>query len=232
MNIAASMEHSCEGGRIQISRETADLITKAGESSWLRKRESTTPIKGKGRVETYWLLPSQDDPQLFDHSGALDSYKTTSSLTSDEPLLKENKIDEKTTRLIGWNVETLSSLLKKIVARQIVLGYGKLDSPKREIVDESAIDFKNETFLDEVAEIITLSSKVCDLQNIDNVPIPEKVIRQLKDYVESIAKMYNSNPFHNCKSCVWLEKDLTGAIVPHHSRCKSITIQSSTPVTS
>jgi hypothetical protein len=199
MNIAESMEHSCEGGRIQISRETADLIIQAGKSDWLQKREKTTPIKGKGQLETYWLLLSEDRPKF--NSAALDLSETARSTAIDEPFVLGNKIDEKTTRLIGWNIETLSSLLRKIVARQIVLGYGKLDSPKREVVDESAIEFNNETFLDEVAEIITLSSKVCELQNIENFPIPDKVIHQLKDYVESIANMYNSNPFHNCKSC-------------------------------
>lgn len=41
--------------KIQISSETADLLTAAGKSHWVTPRETKVLAKGKGELQTYWL---------------------------------------------------------------------------------------------------------------------------------------------------------------------------------
>lgn len=61
-------------GRIQVSTDTAELIAKAGRSSWLVKRDTAVSPKGKGTMQTYWLE--------FDSAGSVKP-SSTSSETDD-----------------------------------------------------------------------------------------------------------------------------------------------------
>ena len=53
MNTASRMESYGLQGRIQISQETADLLTAAGKGSWIMPREDKDIAKGKGVMQTY-----------------------------------------------------------------------------------------------------------------------------------------------------------------------------------
>lgn len=55
VNVAARMESNGQGGRIQVSQTTADLLTAAGKSAWLTPREDKILAKGKGLMSTFWL---------------------------------------------------------------------------------------------------------------------------------------------------------------------------------
>ena len=57
VNTASRMESTGEKGRIQCSKETADLIIAAGKSSWIVPREDKVLAKGKGEMSTFWILP-------------------------------------------------------------------------------------------------------------------------------------------------------------------------------
>eukprot|EP00977_Amphora_coffeiformis_P028516 scaffold35616_cov214-Amphora_coffeaeformis.AAC.1 len=59
VNTASRMESNGEANRIQVSPETAELLVKAGKGHWLCKRDGMTEMKGKGLVQTYWLVPPQ-----------------------------------------------------------------------------------------------------------------------------------------------------------------------------
>lgn len=50
MNTASRMESNGTKNRIQLSQETADLLLKAGKSSWIVPREDKITPKGKVRV--------------------------------------------------------------------------------------------------------------------------------------------------------------------------------------
>ena len=56
------MESTSLRNRIQLSQATADLLTKAGKSSWMVKRSDEVQAKGKGLMQTYWLKCSVSFP--------------------------------------------------------------------------------------------------------------------------------------------------------------------------
>ena len=55
-------ESTGERNRIQISQSTADLLTEAGKSFWIRPREKRVHAKGKGDVQTYWIVSRTAGP--------------------------------------------------------------------------------------------------------------------------------------------------------------------------
>jgi len=60
VNTAARMESNGMKGRIQATKQTADLICAAGKVDWVRKREDMIAAKGKGLLQTYWIEPKGD----------------------------------------------------------------------------------------------------------------------------------------------------------------------------
>jgi hypothetical protein len=44
-----------------MSQETADLLIQFGKSNWVKRREQSVEAKGKGTLQTYWLLLPQKD---------------------------------------------------------------------------------------------------------------------------------------------------------------------------
>lgn len=113
-------------------------------------------------------------------------------------------LDEKTQRLINWNVETLVGLMKEIEARR---------SPKRQKLKSSLkssmkmkrrctslIDLDiRDTPLEELKEIIALPEFDHEAVQVDAslVEIPEAVVTELHHLVSVISTMYNDNPFHS-----------------------------------
>lgn len=43
-------------GKIQVSQDTAHLLTMAGKAHWLEARDDSVHAKGKGVLQTYWLI--------------------------------------------------------------------------------------------------------------------------------------------------------------------------------
>ena len=46
---------------IHISLSTADCLRRAGKDEWVRKRENTVTLKGKGEVTTFWINTATPD---------------------------------------------------------------------------------------------------------------------------------------------------------------------------
>jgi class 3 adenylate cyclase len=55
VNTAARMESNGKPGRIHCSQDTADRLRLARKGSWVKPRETTIHVKGKGEMQTYWL---------------------------------------------------------------------------------------------------------------------------------------------------------------------------------
>jgi class 3 adenylate cyclase len=51
MNTASRMESTGQAGKIQVSAETACLLTASGKGRWLLKREQLVAVKGKGDMQ-------------------------------------------------------------------------------------------------------------------------------------------------------------------------------------
>ena len=50
------MESTGQPDAIQVSASTADLLMKAGKTYWVKAREDLVHAKGKGKVQTYWVV--------------------------------------------------------------------------------------------------------------------------------------------------------------------------------
>ena len=129
-----------------------------------------------------------DDGDINNSEGRGKEGKNTATLSSG-----------KIARLVDWNVDVLSRLLKQIIAKNQVMG-----SPT-EIFPSSPgwlrDDSTGRTVLDEVKETIALPpfhARMVKLQDeADRTTLDSEVTQQLKEFVSSVAAMYHDNPFHN-----------------------------------
>ena len=194
VNTTSRIEHTGKPGRIHISKDTADLLIQAGKESWVQKRSDSVVAKGKGVLNTYWVrIPGDGNKtQPIKNPGA-----EASEFDMLDSAVMEEKNKGKEERLIEWNTTTLLMLLKQVVARrEVVLGTSSLGNSVDSIKDAGLK--KGATFLDEVKEIIKLPnftpSKYAEERNVKDIDLGQAVEKQLREYVQCIARMYRSNP--------------------------------------
>jgi Adenylate and Guanylate cyclase catalytic domain/Calicivirus putative RNA polymerase/capsid protein len=187
VNCAARMESNGLPGMIQVSQKTADLLIEAGKENWVRKRTHMVEAKGKGALQTYWVDPpsrtaseSQSDMSNSDIDALQDScgmYQT------DFEMLE---------RLIEWNLQSFTTLLKGVVAWRAATG----GSSKQLKFDATAVSSMMEINpRAEISEVVTLPDNALDLMSSHGtapaeVELGREVIWQLRDYISSIAYMY------------------------------------------
>ena len=194
VNTAARMESTGLQNMIQVSQTTADLLKAASKEHWIKPRDEQIFAKGKGYMTTYWLSVGNDQSSskrsTSSRSQASEGYDSTgkAGLETNADIL-----DEKTKRLVDWNVQVLLRFLKQIVVRR-----GKSDDFDG-IDDWTNVIQPNVAVVDEVAEIIALPkfSSIAEVTEGESVQINDEIEMQLYEYVASIAKMYRNNPFHN-----------------------------------
>lgn len=250
VNFASRMESTGQRNKIQCSQATADLLVAGGKKHWVHTRDDVVHAKGKGNVQTYWIVPrSNPDGGL---NGILNSpigpRKTSSivylkskrkgglsnHLSSPKRLSSDHtknssrrnlimsslhvpeiwststhdKFDSVTDdydgfedtnrqeRLIEWNVEILSELLRRIVAHRET---NNIPLVERGYVFTMKYE-ENKTALDEVTEIIplgggekvdTVSGTTDNLMKLnidpDTIVLPQEVEEQLREYIGMIA---------------------------------------------
>jgi hypothetical protein len=108
-------------------------------------------------------------------------------------------------RLIGWNVDLLKSLLKRIVARRNATGGKQAENIRLvESMDlDSLLTSQSSTPIDEVKEIVTLPSYSASgdddarRTDVSGTELDDRVVDQLYSYVRGIASIYRNNPFHS-----------------------------------
>jgi hypothetical protein len=140
VNTASRMEGTGMGNCIQVSGTTAELLKKFGKGGWLIPRDELVEVKGRGAIQTYWLLlngvvahelPTSEEfqavsssskpgtPTITDLDARLDT-STTSGRGSDGISMGSSVVGsasgDKTERLVDWCADLMLSLLKKIVA--------------------------------------------------------------------------------------------------------------------
>jgi len=185
VNTASRMESNGVRNRIQVSQSTADLLIAAGKQHWVTAREDLVEAKGKGKMQTYWVEPCT---LSSDH---------TESFTEDAP--HEDALDEKLERLVDWQVEVLSGLIRQIIALRNVTKERISSTKSTSVLVKS--NFEGGTVLDEVKEIIQLpvfdAELVSRQQDPNSIGLEYEVSTQLHDFVHEIAEAYHHNPFHN-----------------------------------
>lgn len=199
VNTTARMESTGETNRIHISKETAELLTAAGKAHWVHPRAEMVIAKGKGALQTYWLQlkteeageSSHDEEYTRDTTGRLNGLRI--NVDAAVP-----RISPKQSRLIDWNTDVLSKLLKDILSRREAAGV-KPDPPFQIHQLEIKSLQRDHLVLDEVAEIITLPTfdPLAAEKEVDVVTLDDKVVQQLHDFIQTISVLYRDNPFHN-----------------------------------
>jgi len=192
VNTAARMESTGVVSKIQVSQSTADLLKKAGKSHWVTKREGEVEAKGKGKIQTYFVDPSG---------------RGGNSVSSGEETIDDDEfqvMDDKTRRLVDWNVEILTKLIKQVVARreawESVPRKKGLKTQASSNSNRTSSRIEQGTVLEEVKEVIELPDYDDRLSqapaNPASIELNTAVMTQLREYVSLIASMYHGNPFH------------------------------------
>jgi hypothetical protein len=119
MNMAARLESTGVRSRIHISSATASLLIQAGKGKWLERRREMVEIKGKGKVETYFLKVQSTDTSTSGNSGseedkALELFKSPALRLSGHDSQSLN-LSGKKSRLVDWNTEVLTRRIKAII---------------------------------------------------------------------------------------------------------------------
>jgi class 3 adenylate cyclase len=56
MNMGARMETTGVKNKVHLSQDTASILISSGKQHWLSPRQDLVHVKGKGSMQTYWLL--------------------------------------------------------------------------------------------------------------------------------------------------------------------------------
>jgi leucyl aminopeptidase (aminopeptidase T) len=150
MNTASRMESTGVPGRIQVSKETADLITKGGKESWLIQRETKVQAKGKGELTTFFL----DMETRLTESGSHHSACSSLVNAKDELMvgaMTDSQEEEKKNRIAEWTVEVMANILKSIMAERQSNGIKPDNSDTLDQLELSSLshNFDNKTVIDE-----------------------------------------------------------------------------------
>jgi class 3 adenylate cyclase len=219
MNTTARIESTSRSGRIHMSSETADLLIKDGKGHWIEKRHDMISAKGKGSLQTYWLTSVKGRYCGSDRGSNHDGVTAAESDEMSETMAPE--ANDKTSRLIDWNTETLVNLLKQIVARRSTVRASAPGKQRSLLLIE-----KNQSThpLEEVQEIIHLpeydDDAVCNQKSHESVELGAAVVDQVRQYVTLISSMYRKNAFHNFEHAshvtMSVTKLLSRIVAPKH----------------
>jgi hypothetical protein len=189
---------------------------KHGKGGWLKMREDRVQAKGKGELTTYWLETLGTNPSTrsgtntshsndgefsrsmddlsslnFAFDGAnLNSVNNYWDGTNLKKVLGQTKIDREKERLVEWNVEVLSTLLKCVVSKRMA---GTTSASMPDQVEEK-FDLGVQMVI-EFPEFDAVTQR--NATDIDTVRLAREVVAELREYVSAIASGYPKNPFHN-----------------------------------
>ncbi|CAB9511705.1 Receptor-type guanylate cyclase gcy [Seminavis robusta] len=190
INMAARMESTGVRDEIQLSAETAELLTSEGHEKWLVPRKDQVMVKGIGHMQTFFLNLKND--RTF--SGETERTKDDIAMFSSSEL---NVECSKIQRLVDWNSEVLGNLLRSILARR----EGMQKDQNHSNLSPIPLTTKSEMVLDEVKDIITLPAFDANAMkkqvDPDSIQLDGEVWTQLSSLIAKIASMYRSNPFHS-----------------------------------
>jgi class 3 adenylate cyclase len=199
VNTASRMESTGIKGRIQASQATATLLIDGGMGSWVKPRESLIQAKGKGTMQTYWIEDNKVTSAAFVATSDKSDSHSNEGMARKPCSLRDIGIEKKNQVLIDWNTDVLGKIICQIMARR----NNSKSCRVKKLDDTSTVHHhgKGQTVIDEVKEIIELPefdvSNFRRPQDLDSIVLPPEVASQLRDYVETIATKYHSNPFHN-----------------------------------
>jgi hypothetical protein len=185
------MESNGIPSKIQCSQKTADLLIASNKHHWLEKRPDLVEAKGKGKLQTYWVDPPS---RSGSDNGGDTSHSSLSSVTDALHILglggaRSAISAERLERLIDWNVDAFTCLIKRIVARRRANSSKLADSKG----DMSMFPLCTKP-RSEVCEVIILpefefNTKTRREKDAPDVSLSEDVVWQLREVVSILAYM-------------------------------------------
>ena len=131
--VASRMESNGRPTMIQCSAQTAENLKEANKGHWILPRKEMVHAKGKGLVQTYWVVDT--GPSKAEGSTSrMSETESDHSENDDDDIMEEEKDEVPDTpppkrawsdlpphmqRLIHWNVDMLGKLLKNVVAARM-----------------------------------------------------------------------------------------------------------------
>ena len=214
MNFAARMESTGLKNKIHLSEATTEILIKRGKQHWVMKREETVYAKGKGELQTYWLLlgastNSNTNSASMSDCGSVSNDSIEFAVKSNPALapatgandsvllgvIGETKLNRSLDRLVEWNTSALLGLLTKVVAsRSAPVEVFPEQSPTVVTPGESR------SFMGELGLVIPMpgfDEEAVQKSLEAGVRIRSTVKRELRMYVAAIASGYRKNAFHN-----------------------------------
>jgi hypothetical protein len=185
VNTAARMESTGTPNKIHLSQETADSLKSIGKGHWVQARETLIEAKGKGQLQTFWLVDL--------HAEGPKSQYTDSDIGVDS-IMQEDKSRPK--GLIEWNSEILVCLVKQIIARRNAAPKSiKKSAPSSRTIAGTSTGM----VLDEVKEIVELPLFDPSIANISTefVELPPAVRTQIYNLVSVISSLYRGTFVHS-----------------------------------
>jgi hypothetical protein len=196
MNTASRMESNGVANRIQISQDTATLLITAGKEKWIVPREQKITAKGKGELTTYFInmSDSNGDDKSF---GSLSNHDEQTLMDVDI-IVDAAAAEEKRNRVAEWTVEVLASALKAMVGSRKRNKIQADPNDKIELLEQLSASHTTDkkTVMSEVATYIILPDHSIAQKDDSNEALDPTVMEELRNYVQTIASLYNDNPFH------------------------------------
>lgn len=210
-------------GRIQVSHTTANYLVALNKQHWLQRRDDSVAAKGKGVLETYWLVPQDKGSDQVSYSGAalIHLDKRSDHVSSAGTILSEGASADasRRQRRIDWIVSIMCDRIREIVARNEALQVPR-DSPQDLVLPSR----RNRLCLDETVDILQLpkfdSQAEVHAAKMDHtsIEIPKVIMDQLQSCIASIANTYRDNAFHNfehaCHVTMCVDKFLKRIVAP------------------
>jgi len=197
MNTASRMESTGVPNRIQISMETANLLIASGREKWLIPRETKVAAKGKGELSTFFLqIQDSAKGSTVSKNDRKQSQESIASIVEEQ---KQNRAAE-------WAVEIMASVLKLMVEVRHAQGIKPDPVETMAALETESLSTNlgsKRTIIDEVAEYIVLPDYCATTKSVneagqrDGVALDDTIMVELRSYVQTIASLYNRNPFHN-----------------------------------
>ena len=216
VNTAARMESTGQRGRIQISHTTAAELKAQGKEYWFEKRAEEVEAKGKGKLQTFWLVQRTEKAQR--RSSKTSSADAGLQVGEGMTFSLDSTHMKKQQRLIEWTSELLLSHVKAICTRRHIVG---VESSTGDLVYTPAT---NRICLDEVTEKMKIPELDTDVEkrlyefDASAIEVEDTVKAQLKDFVAVIASTYNDNMFHNfehaCHVTMSVDKLMKRVVAP------------------
>jgi hypothetical protein len=196
VNTASRIESTGERDKIHLSQTTAALLIERDKRDWVVAREDLVTAKGKGQLQTYWLILEPGVGNSTNHSDLGETCDDPETQTDDSDR-KSSKyfsstLDPKTRRLVDWNADILLRALQKIVAAK-----GSQEATTSDLTLQPSA---GGIVLDELAYVIDIvpsSAETMTEADTEKIELGPTVQSQLRDFVTTIASMHGDNPFHN-----------------------------------